>query len=94
MVCEKILGKIDDAEFLGSPVDYIDFEWHETYSKLHRKSSRGGRDIAVRLDDSVLKNGIKPGDVLGVDDDGTVIVADVLQTEIRAVFFLRRKDSL
>ena len=84
MVCEKILGKTGAAEFYGKPVDYVDFEWHETYSKLHRKKSRGGRDIAVRLDDSVLKTGIKPGDVLGVDDDGTVIAADVLQAEILA----------
>ena len=63
-------------------MDYVDFEWHETYSKLHRKTSRGGRDIAIHLDDSVLKTGIKPGDVLGVDADGTVIAADVEAADV------------
>ena len=77
MICEKILGKAGDAAFADKPLDYVDFEWHETYSKLHRKSSRGGRDVAIHLDDSVLKTGIKPGDVWGVDTDGTVIAADV-----------------
>lgn len=82
MVCEKIIGKAGDAEFAGKPLDYVDFEWHETYSKLHRKTSRGGRDIAIHLDDSVLKTGIKPGDVLGVDADGTVIAADVEAADV------------
>ena len=58
MICTKILGKKNDSEFSGKAIDYVDFEWHETYSKLHRKSSRGGRDIAISLDDSILKIGI------------------------------------
>ncbi|MBQ9283206.1 MAG: hypothetical protein IJ207_13585 [Treponema sp.] len=85
MICEKILGKVTDAQFKGKDFDFVEFEWHETYSKLHRKNSRKGRDIALRLDDSVLKRGIKPGDVLGIDSDGTVIVADVGECEILSV---------
>ena len=88
MICTKILGKNADPEFTGKEIDFVDFEWHETYSKLHRKSSRGGRDIAVSLDDSILKIGIKPGDVLGLDSDGTVIVADVKETDILSVKIL------
>lgn len=85
MLCEKIIGKMGDADFAGKPLDYVDFEWHETYSKLHRKSSRGGRDVAIHFDDSVLKTGIKPGDVLGVDSDGTVIAADVEAADVICV---------
>ena len=85
MICEKILGKISDPQFSGKTIDYVDFEWHETYSKLHRKTSRAGRDVAISLDDSILKIGIKPGDVLGLDSDGTVIAADVLPVEILSV---------
>ena len=85
MICEKILGKTGDSQFKGRKIDFVDFEWHETYSKLHRKISRGGRDIALSLDDSVLKTGIKPGDVFGLDSDGTVIAADVLPAEILSV---------
>ena len=85
MIYTKILGKLGDADFQNKPVDYVDFEWHETYSKLHRKTSRAGRDIAISLDDSILKIGIKPGDVLGIDSDGTVIAADVLPTDLLSV---------
>lgn len=87
MIYTKILGKVDDEDFKNRPVDYIDFEWHETYSKLHRKISRSGRDVAISLDDSILKIGIKPGDVFGVDSDGSVIAADVLETDILSVRF-------
>lgn len=85
MIYTKILGKLSDADFNSKPVDYVDFEWHETYSKLHRKTSRAGRDIAISLDDSILKTGIKPGDVFGVDSNGTVIAADVLPTDLLSV---------
>ena len=85
MIYTKIIGKLDDTGFQNKSVDYVDFEWHETYSKLHRKTSREGRDVAISLDDSILKIGIKPGDVFGVDSDGTVIAADVLATDVLSV---------
>ena len=85
MIYTKILGKLGDVDFQNKSVDYVDFEWHETYSKLHRKTSRAGRDIAISLDDSILKIGIKPGDVFGFDSDGTVITADVLATDVLSV---------
>lgn len=85
MIYTKIIGKLSSAEFKDKPVDYVDFEWHETYSKLHRKTSRDGRDVAVSLDDSIFKIGIKPGDVFGVDEDGTVIAADVFATDVLSV---------
>ena len=85
MIYTKILGKLSDTVFQNKTVDYVDFEWHETYSKLHRKTSRGGRDVAISIDDSILKTGIKPGDVFGVDSDGTVIAADVLAADVISV---------
>lgn len=77
MLCEKIIGKLSDPEFSGKPADFVEIEWHETYNKLLRKKSCGGRDIAIRLGDEILKTGMKPGDVLGVDSDGTVVAVDV-----------------
>jgi urease accessory protein len=82
MICEHILGKITDRQFKGKQVDYVQIEWHETYSKIHRVTSKGGRDVAIRLDDSILHIGIKPDDVLGVDTDGTVIAVDVPATQV------------
>ncbi len=89
MICEKILGKIDDGRFNGMKSDYVDFEWHETYSKIHRKKTRTGLDVAIMLDDSILKIGIKPGDVLGIEGE-IVIVADVLPRLRRPDFRLSR----
>ena len=85
MLCEKILGNLSEPEFKGKPVDYVDIDWHETYNKLLRKNSRGGRDVAIRLDDEVLKTGMKPGDVLGTDEDGTLIAVDVPATDVLVV---------
>lgn len=84
MLCEKILGKISDPAFSGKPVDSVDIDWHETYNKVLRKTSKGGRDVAIRLGDEILKIGMKPGDVLG-EDDGTVIAVDVPATDVLVV---------
>lgn len=85
MLCEKILGKITDSLYQGKPVDYVEIDWHETYNKLLRKTSKGGRDVAVRLGDEILKTGMKPGDVLGLDEDGTVVAVDVPATDVLVV---------
>lgn len=82
MLCEIILGKITDRLFKGKPTDYVEIEWHESYNKILRKTSRGGRDIAIRLGDEVLKTGMKPGDIIGVDSDGTLIVVDIPPTDV------------
>ena len=57
MICEKILGKLTDGEFSGKKVDYVDIHWDEAFKKLHRKTSQGGTELGIRLDDSVLTRG-------------------------------------
>lgn len=84
MLCEKILGKTCDDEFKGKKIDYVEIEWHETYNKILRKTSRAGRDVAIRLGDEVLKTGMKPEDVLGVEED-TVIAVDVPEVKVIAI---------
>lgn len=37
MLCEKIIGRIEDSEFIGKPVDFVEIDWHETYNKILRK---------------------------------------------------------
>lgn len=73
MLCEKVLGKITDSAFKGAVVDYVDIEWHEAFSKLHRKTSRGGCDVGIRLDNEILKIGLNQDDVLYFD--GTTVIA-------------------
>jgi urease accessory protein len=74
MICEKILGKISD--FPQKKTDYLTIEWHEVYKRLHKKTSRAGRELAVRLDDEILTRGLQQDDVLGVEGD-TLVAVDI-----------------
>jgi urease accessory protein len=77
MVYERVIGAVSDRAFDGKAIDRVEIDWFETRNRQHRKRSEGGRDVAVRLDDPALSAGLRTGDVLGVDEDGTVIVVDV-----------------
>lgn len=85
MLCESILGNVEDDKFKGSVVDYVEIDWHETYNKVLRKTSKSGRDVAIRLGDEILKIGMKPGDILGIDEDGTVVAVEVPPTDVLVV---------
>ena len=76
MLCEKILGKVQDTAFSGKTVDYVDIQWDEAFKKLHRKTSAGGVEIGIRLDDSILSRGLNQDDVLGVDGN-TVFAVNI-----------------
>jgi urease accessory protein len=73
MLCEKILGTL--ADFPGKSIDYVTIEWYETGKKLHRKTSLGGVDIAIRLDDEAALP-FKQNDVLCSSGD-TVFAVDI-----------------
>ena len=85
MICEKILGKIQDAEFAGKKVDYVDFPWDEAFKRLHRKKTRAGVDIGINLDDSVLVRGLNQDDVLAVEGDTVIAVNIETTTPIASV---------
>ena len=74
MICEKLLGKIQDSEFSNKKVDYVDFDWDEAFKRLHRKTSREGVDIGINLDDSILTRGLTQADVLAVEGDYVLAV--------------------
>lgn len=80
MICEKLLGKVQDAEFAGKNIDYVDFQWDEAFKRLHRKMSRGGIDIGINLDDYILTRGLNQDDVLAVEGD-TILVVNILECE-------------
>ncbi|MDR3248634.1 MAG: hypothetical protein LBT39_07595 [Treponema sp.] len=67
MLCEKILGPL--SAFPGKIVDYVPIEWHEIHKRLHKKTSRGGVEIAIRLGDEALSRGLRQDDVLGIEGD-------------------------
>lgn len=74
MLCEKILGKVTDEKFAGLAVDYVDIEWHEAFSRLHRKTSKGGEDVGIRMDHDVLKHGLNQDDVIYADETKVIAV--------------------
>lgn len=80
MICEKLLGKIQDSEFANKTIDYVDFQWDEAFKRLHRKTSRDGRDIGINLDDYILTRGLCQDDVLAVIDD-VVVAVNILKCE-------------
>lgn len=76
MLVEKVIGKISDEEFTGKNIDYVDIEWHESFKKLHKKISKNGLEVGIKLDNDILTKGLRQGDVLGVNED-TIIVVNI-----------------
>lgn len=74
MLCEKILGHISDPKFAGKKIDYVEIEWHEAFKKLHKKETRDGEAIGIRMDHHILTRGLKDGDVLYADEEKVVVV--------------------
>lgn len=74
MICEKILGKLEDTDLQGKKLEYVSVEWHEAFKKIHRKVTDSRREIGIRLDDSVLKTGLLEGDVLYADQELVIAV--------------------
>ena len=62
MICERILGKLEDMDLQGKKLEFVSVEWHEAFKKIHRKVTDAGREVGIRLDDSVLKTGLLEGD--------------------------------
>ena len=75
MLCEKILGKVDEMDVKGRRVEYVEIEWHEAFKKIHRKTSDQGTDVGIRMDDSVLARGLFQGDVIYADEEVVVAVS-------------------
>ncbi len=106
MFCDQILGNIREERFRGLQVDYVDFEWHEVFKKLHRKVTHAGEEIGIRLENEVLKTGMKEGDVLYADAEKAVavnilpceaIVADIapghIRSKVKAVYEIGNKHA-
>ena len=80
MLIEKVIGKIDDEEYIDKKVDYVDIQWHESFKKLHKKVSKNGLEIGMKLDNSILTKGLRQGDVLAVNSD-TIIAVNIPPTK-------------
>ena len=74
MLCREILGRLSDPQFAGLKVDYVDIEWHEAFSRLHRKTSDDGEDVGISLGNEILTRGLNQDDVLYADDKKVIAV--------------------
>lgn len=74
MVCEKILGSLSDERFAGLSVDYVEIQWHEAFTRLHRKTSEQGEDVGIRMGPEILKRGLRQDDVLYADGKKVIAV--------------------
>lgn len=74
MLCEQVIGKLEDLDISGRTVEYVDIEWHEAFKKIHRKVTDRGREVGIRMDDAILSRGLFQGDVIYMDDQLVVAV--------------------
>ena len=81
MICEKVLGMLDDLDTAGKSVEYVEIEWHEAFKKIHKKTTDTGREVGIRMDDSVLTEGLYDGKVIYMDD-GLVIAVHTPPCEV------------
>lgn len=74
MLCEQILGKLEEMDTSGKTVEYVDIEWHEAFKRIHRKITDHGTDVGIRMDDSVLTRGLLQNDVIFADESRIIAV--------------------
>ena len=68
MIAEKILGNLSEST-PSVEVDTVELDWFEAEKKRIRKTTAGGRDIGIAIDES-----LKDGDIIYLDDKLCVAV--------------------
>ena len=74
MLVEKVIGNVNDEQFEGKNIDYVDIEWHEAFKKLHKKTSQSGIEVGIKLDNDILTRGLRQGDILAVNENSVIAV--------------------
>lgn len=67
MLCEQILGNLKEEKYKDCEVEYVNIEWYDAFTKIHKKTTRDGSELGIRLGNEVLTQGMHPGDVLYQD---------------------------
>ncbi|MCI6042910.1 urease accessory protein UreE [bacterium] len=93
MLCEQILGKLEETDLSGRKLEYVDIEWHEAFKKIHRKVTDKGTEVGIRMDDSVLTRGLLQGDVI-YRDENLVIAVNTPPCEIIQVSLMEGHEKM
>lgn len=80
MLCEKILGNLKSMQDTNKSIEYVEIDWHDAFHKIHKKITKEGTTVGIRLDNDVLVHGIKEGDVL-YEDGSKIIAVHILPCE-------------
>lgn len=74
MICEEVMGKLEDLDIGDRCVERVDIEWHEAFKKIHRKVTDQGTEIGIRMDDGILTKGLLQDDVIYMDEERVIAV--------------------
>lgn len=87
MLCEHILGTLQDTDTTGKTIVTVDIPWHDAFKKIHRLTAANGQEVGIRMDDSILTRGLRQGDVIYNDENTIVTVnipaCDAIRAEVR-----------
>ena len=87
MLCEHIVGKLQDIDTSEKEIVTVDIPWHDAYKKIHRLTTKDGREIGIRMDDSILTRGLRQDDVIYQDETTIVAVnipaCDAIRAKVR-----------
>ena len=81
MLCEKIIGNLSDGTYGDATVEYVDIDWYDAFTKIHKKTTKEGTEVGIRLDNEVLKKGMRQDDVLYAEN-GKVIAVNIPPCEV------------
>lgn len=82
MVLTKVAGHIDDFDTTNKEIDWLELEWEELNKRILRKTTEGGREVAISLEESGT---LRYGDVLF--EDGNTLVA--IRTKLEKVYVVK-----
>lgn len=77
MILTHVCGTLSDAAYAGKAVDPLQLDYADAQKHLLRRTTRDGRDIALRLSPEAQLRGLHDGDVL-LEDEDTVVVVEIL----------------
>lgn len=77
MILTHVCGTLSDAAYAGKAVDPLQLDYADAQKHLLRRTTRGGRDIALRLLPEAQLRGLHDGDVL-LEDGDTVVAVEIL----------------
>ncbi len=77
MILTHVCGRLSDAAYARKTVDPLQLDYADAQKHLLRRTTRGGRDIALHLSPGAQLRGLHDGDVL-LEDGDTVVAVEIL----------------